>query len=122
MPIPITTAPWIWFRPARGLNNAAAIHDRQDSADAQPGDLRLPGNLNEVAAERVRRVLGLGIAEEGLRFAAARDHAKVGLAEQIIERRTLGAVSLHKDLATFECQICGKAVLEWRAGCYRRDC
>ena len=105
------------------INDAAPIHDRHNPADTQPGDLRLPGNLNEVAAERVRRILGLGIAEEGLRFAAARDQTKVGTAEQIIERHTLGgAISLLKDLAPFECQICGKAVLERRAGRNRCDC
>ena len=92
------------------------IHNRHNAADAQPRDFRLPGNLDEVTAERVRRELRLGIADCRFGFAAARDQAKVGAEQQIIERHTFSsAISLHKDPTAFECQIFGRAVLERRA-------
>ena len=98
------------------VDNAARINNWHNAADAQPRDFRLPGNLDEVTSERVRRELRLGIADCRFGFAAARDQAKVGAEQQIIERHTFSsAISLHKGPTALECQIFGRAVLERRA-------
>jgi len=97
------------------VDNAARIHNRHNAADAQPRDFRLPGNLDEVTAERVRRELRLGMPIVALDLPLPRP-AKVGAEQQIIGRHTFSsAISLHKDPTAFECQIFGRAVLERRA-------
>ena len=78
MPIPITTAPSIWLRPGERIDNAARIDHSDDAADAEPRDLRLPCDFDEVTAERMRRELRLRIAECRFGFSAAGDETKVG--------------------------------------------
>ena len=68
------------------IEDSAGVDDRDDAADAQPGDLRLPGDLDEVAAEGVRRELRLRIAEGRLGLAVARDEAQVGAPQHVGER------------------------------------
>src|SRR4051812_27030172 len=100
MPIPITTAPTIWFRPARGVDDPAGVHDGHDPADAQPRRLRLPRDLDEVTPERVRRELPPGAAERPGGVAASRDSPQVGAAEHVAERHAPGgAVGLDEHAA-----------------------
>src|SRR5207247_8871867 len=108
--------------PARQrIENPPRINYSHDTADAQAGEFWLPGNLDEVTAERMRRELRLWIAKGGFGLAAARDQAQVGALEQSCEGRYLGrTVSLHEDSAAFKCEFVGLAVLEgrsWRCRC-----
>ena len=110
MPIPITTAPSIWFRPASGLRMRPASMTVTTRPTRKPGDLRLPGDLDEVTAERVRRELRLRVAERRLGLAAARDQAEVGAAEHVGERhRGRRAVGLHEDPPVLEGQLVGRS-------------
>src|SRR4029077_13191688 len=85
-------------------------------------DLRLPGDLDVVTAERMRRELRLWIAEGRFGLAVACDQAELGAAEQIGEGYAAGsAVRLHKDAAVFEGQIGGLALLERRSRRCRGD-
>ena len=69
-------------------------------------DLRLPGHLDEMIAERMRRELRLGIAEGGFALAAAGDQLQVRTAEQIRERHAATrTLRLHKYPTALECQI-----------------
>ena len=68
------------------VEDAARVDDRHHPADAQPSDLRLPGDLDEVTAERVRRELRLWITERRFGLAVAGDQAQVGARSSIRER------------------------------------
>src|SRR5215475_13930706 len=119
MPMPITTAPSIWFRPASGLIIRPASITVTTRLTRSCALVRLPRDFDEVTAGRVRREVRLWITERGFGLAAACNQVQVGAAQHICERHTArGAVSLHKDAATLEGQSRGLTLLERRArGC-----
>ena len=64
MPTPMTTAPAIWLVPAP-VDDAAAVDDGDDAADAELGDARVPLDLDELGAEAVGGVVaGIGVGAE----------------------------------------------------------
>ena len=78
----------------KGIEDQACINNGHDAADAQASDLRLPGDFDEVTAERMRREFRFGIAECGFAFTAAGYQAKIGASEDVSEgdatARTVG--------------------------------
>src|SRR5438045_5441958 len=87
--------PWVTFRnqiqPQRGYGHVSELVlmrakcGANRAADAQSGDLRLPGDFHEMTAERMRREFRFGIAEGGFAPAAAGYQAKIGAAEDVSE-------------------------------------
>ena len=68
------------------IDNAPGIDHGDNAIDAQPRDLRLPCDFDEVTSERMRGELRLFLAERRFGFAAAGDETKVGALKQIRER------------------------------------
>ena len=84
--------------------------------DAQPGDLRLPRDLSEVAAEGLGRELWFRVAKGRSGLTVTAHHAKICPPKQVGERDPLrAALIFDEDPAVCELQIFGFGFHERRS-------
>src|SRR5262249_51942150 len=88
------------------IQDVTCIHHRHHAANPQTSNLRLPRDLDKMAAERMGRELRVGRKRRLFRTAAACDQPCIRAPEHIAERNSFrNTFSLYEDATILHCEI-----------------